>query len=292
MKSSTKVLIKITPAIRLIGPAFLFLLLTTLVPFLYALRLSFYWWDLSSLSAPVFVGWENYAKIIFSRAFMESFRITMLFVVGVLFSQLLLGFGVALLLNRDVKGVQVFQSILIVPMVITPVVVGLCWKIMFEPTYGIINYLLRQVGIPPRGWITTEAEAFLSILLVDLWLWTPFTALVILAGLRSLSKDVLESSSIDGCSSLQQLWYIVIPLLKPIILIVTLLRVIDCIKNFDYIFTLTKGGPGRSTELLSIFIWRLAFRRFWMGYASAGAILILVLVIILSRLFIRQLKTI
>jgi multiple sugar transport system permease protein len=172
-------------------------------------------------------------------------------------------------------------------MAITPAVAGLMWRILYDPTLGFINYLLSLVGIQGPAWVARANTALLAVILVDIWQWTPFAMLVIAAGLQSLPIEPYEAAKIDGATSLQTLFYITIPLLKQVLLILILIRGIDAIKTFDIIFVLTNGGPGTATQTLVFYNFLRGFHWFNLGYASTISVVLMITVIIIVKLFIK-----
>jgi multiple sugar transport system permease protein len=205
---------------------------------------------------------------------------------------LVLGFGIALLIDsfgERLKGVMV--AILMLPMVVTPVIVGLVWKLMLNSEHGVINWALGHIGVRP-AWLGPELS-LTSIMIVEIWQWTPFVALILMAGLASLPSEPHEAAAIDGASGWQSLLYITLPLLMPVIALALLLRLIDVFKIFDIIFIMTGGGPGSTTETLAIHSFRLGFYfTGWIGRASATAVVLAVLTTVVSTIMIVQLQRI
>ena len=213
------------------------------------------------------------------------------FVSASVSSQLILGFAMALLINRPhIKGIGVVRTLIILPMSITPIVVGLMWRILYNPSFGLINAFLGLLGIVGPEWLGSKDTALLSVILVDIWQWTPFMFLMMTAGLQSLPAEPFEAALVDGASGFQILRLITLPLMKPIILVAVLFRIIDGFKvsTFDSIFIMTKGGPGSITQTLNIYAFLTGFEWFNLGYASAMVVFTLVLLTIIGRLFLRM----
>jgi len=180
-----------------------------------------------------------------------------------------LGVAIALILNRDMRGKNVIKTLFLLPMVATPVAVGMVWLLMYEPSIGVINYFLKLLGLPQGLWLASPAQALGSLILVDVWQWTPMITLIVLAGLAALPSEPYEAALVDGASTLQSIRLITLPLLQPTILAAMTLRAIDAFKTYDIIYTMTQGGPGYATETLNIYSFVLGFQYFQMGKASA-----------------------
>ncbi|MCX6090278.1 MAG: sugar ABC transporter permease, partial [Candidatus Atribacteria bacterium] len=204
-----------------------------------------------------------------------------------LFLELLLGLGIALLINEEFKGQYLVRLILMLPLAATPVAVSYMWRIMYNPTQGIINYFLRLFHLPGWAGIFDFMTAMPSIIIVDIWQWTPFMSLIILAGLMSIPQEPIEASRVDGATPIQTFRYVTLPLLKPVMAVGVLLRTIDLFKTFDIIYALTGGGPGRATETLNVHIYLSAFRSLEMGYATAMTLIALAIITVLCTVFIR-----
>jgi len=273
-----------------LAPAVIILLSITVFPMFYSLLLAFHDWNMGSWAGWRFIGLENF-KMIFRHDvfFRTSVVVTILFVTGTVGAQFILGMGIALLLNRELRKPGLVRTILILPTMMTPVVVGLIWRFMYNPELGIMNYLLNLMGISSRNWLGDLKTALLSVMFADTWEWTPFMALVILAGLHALPREPFEAASIDGASSWAVFRYITLPLAKPTILVAVLIRLMDAFKAFDLVFVLTKGGPGMATEVLSFYTYRTGFKFFHMGYAAALSYVMLLIIVIISQVFIRLL---
>lgn len=200
------------------------------------------------------------------------------------------GFFVALLLNREFKFKSLIFACLLVPITITPSIVGQMWKLMYNAEYGVLNFFAEKLFAAKIVWLGPKL-AFASTLLVDVWQWTPFMALIIYAGLRSVPSEPYEAALVDGANSIQSFRYVTLPLLRPLLTLAILFRSMDALKLFDVPFVLTQGGPGSATELLSLHVYRLGFAQTgWVGRASATAVVLLLLIIVFSQLLVRQLR--
>ncbi|WP_427366453.1 carbohydrate ABC transporter permease [Candidatus Caldatribacterium saccharofermentans] len=238
-----------------------------------------------------FVGPRNYFFLFFEdKDFWHSLRITLFFTAVTVSLEFVLGLGVALLFHRYIWGKRVWMSCLILPMVITPTIISLIWKLMLNTEYGVLNFILSQLGLGKVNWLGPK-EAFWSLILVDVWEWTPFIALILYAGLQALPQEPYEAAVVDGANPRQIFFYLTLPLLKPMIIIALLLRSIDALKMFDVVYGLTQGGPGNATELMSLHIYRLGFRHTnWIGRASANAVILLFLSTLLTTVLLRTLR--
>ena len=273
-----------------LGPVIIVLVLITVLPFIINLSNSLHNYDLSNPLGYRFIGLENYKAIFIDSEFQYSFLITLMFTSGTVVSEFFLGFGAALLVNKKIKGRRVIVTMAVLPFILTPVAVCYLWRTMYSPSLGIINYFLRILHLPESTWIASPRSALFSVGLVDVWQWSPFMMLILLAGLMSLSKELFEAAQMDGANSWQMFTRITFPLMAPISGSAILLRTIDSFKTFDIIFALTRGGPGRFTEILNIYIYLTGFTYLRMGYASALAIIMLILVLSISIFMVRKIN--
>ena len=272
----------------LIAPATIILMIIALYPFVYALQLSLYRWEMGqAVEAKKFIGVLNYIKALLSSDFWTALGTTAVYTAATVVVEFGLGLAVALLLNGEFVGRSVVRSIAIIPLAVTPVVVGLVWRVLYNTDYGLINFILHELGLPTSKWIAGMSTALISVVIVDIWQCTPFATLILLAGLQTVPIDVLEASKIDGASGLQRFRYVTLAFLRTPILVVLLFRTIDSFKVFDNIYALTMGGPGSATETLSMHLYIQGFRNRHMGYASAMGILFLIVVTLICQLFIR-----
>jgi multiple sugar transport system permease protein len=240
-----------------------------------------------AVEAKKFIGVLNYIKALLSSDFWTALGTTAVYTAATVVVEFGLGLAVALLLNGEFVGRSVVRSIAIIPLAVTPVVVGLVWRVLYNTDYGLINFILHELGLPTSKWIAGMSTALISVVIVDIWQWTPFATLILLAGLQTVPIDVLEASKIDGASGLQRFRYVTLAFLRTPILVVLLFRTIDSFKVFDNIYALTMGGPGSATETLSMHLYIQGFRNRHMGYASAMGILFLIVVTLICQLFIR-----
>jgi len=271
-------------------PCAILLLFIVIFPLLYNVYMSVFSINLLSQAKQKFVGLMNYVRILTDSLFYESLLRTILYSVPALVVETVFALLIALLLNVDYTGRGVVQTLLMLPFVATPVAVSYVWRIMYNPDLGIIDYFLRRLGLPIWTGIFSGKTAMISLIIVDIWQWTPFLALIFLAALLSMPRDPVEAADIDGASRLQKLFYVIIPLIKDIMAIGIALRLIDLYKTFDIIYTLTAGGPGRMTETLNIHIYHRIFVAYEVGYASALTVIAIVIISFLLGRFARQTK--
>ncbi|WP_324716759.1 sugar ABC transporter permease [Carboxydochorda subterranea] len=268
----------------LLLPAAVWTLLFTVFPFVYTLWIST---QRIRLGRPgYFVGMENFAKAFADYKLSESALGTILFIAVAVPLELILGFAFALLFNRDFRGQGVLRAIMTMPLFATPVGVAYLFTTILYEEGGLVNSLLAPLGWHPP-WLSNPFWARLSVLLVDVWQWTPFCFLVFLAGLQGLPQEVLEAASLDVVKNRQIVTQVVLPMMAPLIRLVLLLRFIEAAKVFDTPFVLTSGGPGRSTEVYSLYTFRVGLRFFDLGYAAALSLLLLVAVMIVANLLFR-----
>ena len=232
-------------------PAILVLFLTTIYPMFYAGYLSFRSYDLAKLFVPrVFVGWANYQEVLTSSEFLHTLIITSQLMAITLTVQLVLGVGLGLLTVQRLPGMPVVRTLLLIPMMISPVIVSLVWLFLYFPELGYLNYFLSFVSIGPVPWITLTNWAIWAIAIADIWQWTPFVMMGTAAAIHNLSPEPYEAAMIDGNSRWQVFWHVTLPQIKQVLISLMFLRAIDAFKLFDIIFVLTKGGPGDATEVL------------------------------------------
>lgn len=281
----------ILPYLMLI-PALLILLAVIVGPSIYAIVISFKSWDLTNpLAGQPFVGLQNYRTLLSDQYFWSALEISSIFAVGATTIELLLGLGMAILLNELHFLKNIINAVILIPLMVTPVVVGLIWRYMFDPSNGLIYYFLSFIpGGSQFGGLTSTHTALFSAMIVDTWEMTPFIILVLLAGLSALPGDLYEAARIDGASRWQEFRYITLPLLLPILLLVTLIRFMDSFRTFDTVYILTGGGPGISTEMISLYDFDTAFKTFQLGYGMTLSVVTLLLLIVLSFVLMRLIR--
>ncbi len=274
-----------------LAPSVAFLALTSVYPLLYSLWLSFHSWNMTiPNSRAVWVGAGNYQQLLENPAFINSLRVTLIFVVSAVTLEMILGMGLALLATSGIRAMGLVRTVMLFPLMIAPVIAGVLWRTLFHPTYGVVNYVLGFVGIPPQEWLGSPSQALPAVITVEIWQNLPVVAFILAAGIQSLPVDLYKAAHVDGASRWQVFWRITLPLLKPVILVLLLLRIMDAFKVFDIVFTMTYGGPGQTTELLSMLIYKTGLRFFQIGQASAMSWVFLVGIFLISLYFIRRLQ--
>jgi multiple sugar transport system permease protein len=277
---------RLTPYLFL-APAGVILLGALIYPIGYVIYASFLDWNPSQrIGEAAFVGLRNYAKLLGDGAFRESLWVTLKFAAVVVSAEMVLGVGLALLLDRNIRGLTILRTLFILPMMIAPIVVGLMWRYMYHPTIGIFNRTLVSMGFDPVPWLSDANWAFVAIVIADIWQWTPFIFILSLAALQSLPRSALEAARIDGATGWQAIVYIKLPLMLPVLIVTMLLRLIDAFKVLEVILVMTNGGPGLATEILSLRINRTASEFRALGEAAAMSnILLLVLMSLTLAMF-------
>jgi len=272
-----------------LGPSVFALAVIGIGPLIYAFYTSLHFFNLTKLKKIRFLGFENYSDVLSDPVFWEAMGRTFTMLGIALPLQIALGLGIALVLHRPGLGfLRVLTRLaLVLPMATTYAVVGLLGQVMFNQKFGVVNQLAGFIGIDPINWIGDPTNAFAMIIFWDVWQWTPFVALVLLAGLTTVPGEVEEAAQLETKNWWTILRYVQLPFLVPGLVAVLILRTADTLKLFDMVFTLTRGGPGSSTELISLMIQRVGFRAFDQGTASAQAIILLVITVILAQIYIK-----
>lgn len=275
-----------------LAPAVLTLFFIGIYPTIFALVTSFRRYNIARPREGFpFVGFENYASVLSDSTFWASLFLTAKFYVTVLPIEIVLGLMIALLLHKPGMGFlkSLARVTLVVPLATTYAVVGLIGRLIFNGDFGVANWFLDVLGIGGIDWLGSQSGAFAAIAIMDIWQWTPFCALIFLAGLSMVPGEIEEAARLETSSKLSLLRFVQLPYLMPGLTALLILRSADVLKLFDMVFVMTRGGPGSATDLVSIYIQRIGFRVFDLGTASAQAILLLIITILLSRLYIRVL---
>jgi multiple sugar transport system permease protein len=279
----------------LLVPVLVFFILMNVVPTIWMLGLSFYNFTLTSAGSPRFIGLDNYEQLASDGPIWLSIGRTFTFMLIAVAVQTVLGAFVGYLFWRSGKipGRRLALTLLFTPMLITPLASGLFWRLLLDPVFGLINYVMSVLGLEKIPFAQDPTWAFPAVLFVDTWMWTPFMALMTLAALGSVPKAELEAAEVDKLSFWQRLIHVIIPYGKFIIILGILLRTIDVFKTMDLVYLMTNGGPGDRTELIAVALYRLAFKSFNLGYSSALAVLLLLIAIALTSiyLFVLNLRT-
>lgn len=272
---------RLTPYMFL-APAAAILAIALLYPIGYMIYASFLDWNPSQrIGEADWVGMRNYLKLLNDAAFWESTWVTVRFASIVVTLEMIFGVGLAMILDRNLRGMSILRTIFILPMMIAPIVVGLMWRYMYHPQVGIFNRTLKSLGFDTIPFLSESNWAFASVIIADIWQWTPFIFILSLAALQSLPQSAIEASRIDGASGWQQVLYIKLPLMLPVLIVTVLLRLIDAFKVLEVILVMTNGGPGLSTEVLALRISRTAseFRELGEAAAMSNALLFLLMLL-------------
>ena len=268
-------------------PALILIVFLTMYPLARVFYLSFYRYN-PIRRVERFVGFANYLRLFSDRFFLTGLKNTFLFSVGATVTEVLLGLGLALMFNVKFRGRKLLLPLVIFPMMFSTMVICAIWRSMYHYDYGIFNYALRSLGFEPVKWLINKDLALWSVVLVDIWQWTPMAFLILLAGLQSIPGELYEAARVDGATGTRLFRHITLPLLRNHIFLALLLRSIDTFKIFDKVYALTGGGPGTATETISFYIYRQGFTYFNMGRASAAAVVMFLAVSAVSLIYIRQ----
>ena len=268
-------------------PAVLFVVVLMVFPVAYTFFLSFTDWTLTSGRPLSVVGLKSYLQDLKEPRFLEAVGRTFYFTFGSVIVEMLLGTALALILNRSFKGKGVVKTLLLLPLVATPVAIGIVWNLFYDPTIGILNYVLSVLKLPQSGWVSDAKSVMPSLIIVDIWQWTPMITIIVLAGLAGLSSEPYESAMVDGANARQVLFHITLPMLMPTILTAVILRAIDALKTYDIIYSMTGGGPGYASENLNVLAFKYSFEYFRMGQSAVMLVFLFIIVLLFSLLVMR-----
>jgi multiple sugar transport system permease protein len=276
-------------SLLLITPATIIIVLFAAFPLLYAINLSLRHVDLTSaVGIGPYVGLDNFRFALNDQFFWQAARRTVVFAIAAVSVEMVLGIAIAFLLNGLRWGQGITRSLLILPLAAAPAAVGLVWRYMYHPDFGVYNAIMSMLGLPERNWLGAVNLAMPSVIVFDIWQWTPFVALIVLAGLQSLPKEPFEAAELDGASTWQVLRRLTFPMLTPVLTLVFVLRAIDAIRLYDAIVSLTHGGPGTATETLTYYLYRLGMKFFRLDQASAISLMFLYVTIIFTGVALRS----
>jgi multiple sugar transport system permease protein len=277
-----------------VAPTIALLLAINIFPLIWMIRLSFTSLNLSMSYLPIrFVGLDNYVDILTDEDVWNRLQMTARFVISSVTVQVVIGFGLALLINRQFRTHSFWTTIILLPMMLSPAVVGNFWTLLFQPQIGPFNYVVGLLtGVAPSSFSMTGEVGLApwTIVLVDTWMWAPYVMLICLAGLRSIPDYIYEAAEVDRASSWRQFWSITLPMTTPFLMLAVLFRAIENFKMFDMVNLLTSGGPGSTTELVSITLKRAAFEKWRTGYSSALAIVLFVTVFGAANIYVKALN--
>jgi len=266
-----------------VGPAVLLMAAACLYPVLTAFQLAGYEWSMGTpWESAQWVGWDNFRLAFGNERVWSSLWTTLLFAAVCVSAEMALGIALALALEHKVRGMAFFRTLFILPMMIAPIAVGLVWRYMFDAQFGPINAALVMVGLEPKTWLADPTLAFAAIVIADIWQWTPFVFIMMIAALANVDSSVIEASRIDGAGWWQMTFRVKLPMIMHVIAITLMMRLIDAFRVLEVVYVLTFGGPGDSTEILSLHIYKTAFVGQQLGVASAISVLLLVVVALLS----------
>lgn len=272
-------------------PALIFLAVTALFPLLYSVYLSFFRLKLNLPNQePVFVGFANYAKMLTDTMLHTSTLNTIVFAFISVALEVVLGLMVAMVICSDKMWARVVTSIFMIPMIMAPVAIGTLWRMMMDSSTGVLNYFLSFFGIDSVQWLADPTMAKVSVLLVNVWQLTPWVTVICSAGLKALPQDCIQAALVDGATPRQIFWKIVLPLIKPVLVIVVMMRFTDAFKVFDTVYTMTNGGPGTATEMLPNFIYKQGLKYYDAGYAAALAVVFVLVMAVITLFFLRLRK--
>jgi multiple sugar transport system permease protein len=263
------------------APAVITLFLIVIIPIAFNLYLAFTKWTIG-LGQPRFIGLGNFIELLSDERVLNGVKVMIYFSGLSLSLEMVLGLLIAVYFNRQFKGSEVVQAIYILPFAATPVAVALIWRIMLNPEIGVLNYLLKSVGLPGSLWVSSPKTVIPALVMVDVWKWTPMITLIVLAGLKSLPHEPYEAAQIDGASALQIFWYITLPLIRPVLIAAMMLRSLDNLKEFDMLYTITQGGPGIASETLYLYSYNVGFSFFKAGYGSALMVVVFLIVLVFN----------
>ena len=277
-----------------VGPTIVLLLLINIFPLIWTIRLSFTNFRANRPNADVkFIGLRNYERILTDSDIWQTMQATAHFLCWTLLIQVIIGFSLAWLINKKFKGNDLWTTIIVLPMMLSPAVVGNFWTFLYQPQIGLFNYIVAFLTGADSNSFTMIGEVSLApwaIVIVDTWMWTPFVMLICLAGLRSIPDYIYEAAECDRASKWRQFWTITIPMVLPFLMLAVLFRGIENFKMFDLVTLLTGGGPGSTTELTSINLKREAFEKWRTGYASAYAVILFVTIFGLASIYVKALN--
>ena len=275
----------------MIAPAILIILAITIFPLIYSVSMSLTPLNISRPgSGSQFIGLRNYRDILMEHRFWKTLSNTLIMVTLAVSLEFMIGLLLAGLLNRTFRGQRLITVLFLIPTLVVPVVIGMIWRLMLQYSYGFLNNVIRTLKLGKGvGWVAHPTLALFVMIAIDIWEWTPLLFLILLAGMTSLSKEPLEAAAMEGASAWQIFWRVILPMLRPVIVVAVLIRLIDAFKLFDTIFVITEGGPGLATETTSMFIYYKAFKHFDVGMASSISWIFLVIVTVITTFLLKYL---
>ena len=291
LQERTRIWMRRHTGLLLVLPSVILLLAVGIFPMIYSIAISLLRYE-PKLPGRPFIGLANYKSILTSAEFWNSIKVMLIFTVSAVTIEFLLGMGLALLMAGKVRGKRFFLAVLMLPVMMVPVVVGYTWRILWHPTYGPIDHLLSLV-VGHRvtiDWLNKTPTAFAAIITTDVWQWTPFMFLVLLAGLTSVNPELQQAAAIDGANRWQTFWRVTVPVLWPVVLVALLIRTLDVLKIFDVIYVTTNGGPGYSTQSFALYMYNTGAKFAHMGLAAAAAWVFIILFSTLISFAVRRVR--
>ena len=272
-------------------PLIIVLAAFTIFPFVYNIYLSLHEYNTFRRTL-TFAGVDNWIKMFNDPLMWKAFFVNTVYLLVCLFVQFVLGLGIALLINVDTKGYSMIRSLLLLPLVVPPAVVGMIFLLMEDTQFGILSYGLELLGLITKETplLTHPITALIGVMLADIWQWTPFMVLIMLAGLHALPSEPFEAAMLDGARFWHTFWHLTLPMMRPIIAVALLIRGIDLFRTFDYVFVMTSGGPGVATQTLSYYTWKQSFAFIKWGYAATLSLFAMIFLIVLANVFVRAAK--
>lgn len=274
----------------LIVPAVLAMLVVLIFPLIYSFGTSMSRYMLNRPDLRSFYWFNNYKEVLLDPRIRSTLWVTIKLTVSALTLELIVGYILASSLTKITRFRNVIISILMVPMMISPIAVGLLWRLLLHPDLGIVNYILDTIGIGGRHWLAVSSTALATIVFIEVWQWTPFVMILIFAGLLSMPAEPFEAATIDGASNWQKFRYLTLPFLRYVLVVVAMLRMIDLLKTYDLVFILTRGGPGSSTETFAFYVFYLGYIKLNLGQAAAASYLFVFIVAIATAFLFSRMK--
>jgi len=273
----------------LLGPCVLYLVAFSIYPLIYSLRLSFT--DLTAATGTgSFVWLDNYGALLVDPMFWNAAMNSAIMVTAAVAIQVVLGVALALFFDLDLKGAWIVRGILLLPMLITPIVVGVMWRALLNPDWGLVDWSIRAIGIEPPDWLGSVGMAMVTLILVDCWQWTPFVFIIVFARLQALPREVFEAADVDGAGPIVKFRRVILPMLMPAIVFAAVFRAVDAFRSFDLIYGLSYGGPARGTTTLAFFSFQNGFQFQNYGYAAAVAYTMLIIIAVGTTVLLRYVQ--
>ena len=275
-----------------LAPAIICLVVVTIYPLIFSVKSSFFAWDLMNPgSESSFIGFRNYTTILKSVDFWNALKVTLEYTLLSVSLSMVFGTAMAFLFYQNLFGTWPVRTLMIAGMVISPVIVGTTWRLLYSPDFGLINYFLGVIGLGRHAFLAQGNTVIPALVITDVWQWSPLIMVIVLAAIQGLPTDEYEASKIDGANSFQSFIHITIPLLKPALLLALLIRIMDCFRTFDTIYAMTGGGPGTKSQNLNILMYNTGFQFFQVSKVTAMAVISLIIITVISMLLVKAIRT-